>query len=71
MLTRCLLPEAGVYELDDQLILYLTHCNLSNQGRGLREGAEVEIINAHVLKMSTQIYKVTMYLCVCLYVCMY
>ena len=58
MITRCVLPEAGVYEIDGRLILYLTHCHLCNQGRGLREGAEVEIINAHFLKMSTQVYKV-------------
>ena len=59
MITRCLLPEAGVYELDDRIALYLTHVSLSNLGRGLREGAEVEISNAHVLKISTQLCKVT------------
>ena len=59
VITRCLLPEAGVYELDDRLTLYLTHSNLSNQGRGLRVGAEVEITDAHILKLSTPPYKVT------------
>ena len=58
MITDYLLPEAGVYELDDRLALYLTHSNLSNQGRGLRKGAEVEISNAHVLKISSPLYKV-------------
>ena len=47
-----------MYELDDRLILYLTHSNLSNQGRGLREGAMVEISNAHMLKIATPLYKV-------------
>ena len=59
MVTHCLLPEAGVYELDDRLTLYLTHSNLSNQGRGLREGAEVEISNAHVLRIANPFFKVT------------
>ena len=47
-----------MYELDDSLTLYLTHSNLSNQGRGLREGAEVEVTNAHMLRLSAQLYKV-------------
>ena len=47
-----------MYELDDSLTLYLTHSNLSNQGRGLREGAEVEVTNAHVLRLSDPLYKV-------------
>ena len=47
-----------MYELDDSLTLYLTHSNLSNQGRGLREGAEVEVTNAHILRLSDPLYKV-------------
>lgn len=61
MITQCLLPEAGVYELDDRLILYLTHTNLSNNGRGLREGAEIEVSNAHLLKITNPLWKVSLY----------
>ena len=58
VITRCILPEAGIYELDGRLALYLTHSNLSNQGRGFREGAEIEISNAHMLKIADPLYKV-------------
>lgn len=50
-----------MYELDDRLVLYLTHTNLSNNGRGLREGAEIEVSNTHILKISNPLWKVSLY----------
>lgn len=48
-----------MYELDDRLILYLAHTNLSNNGRGLREGAEIEVSNTHLLKITNPLWKVS------------
>ena len=59
IVTRCLLPEAGVYELDGGIALYLTHTGLSNLGRGLRVGAEVEVNSAHLLKIAAKECKVS------------
>ena len=58
-ITKCLLPEAGVYELDGRIILYLTHLCLCNLGRGLRSGNEVEVHHAHVLKITAPQWKVS------------
>ena len=70
IVTRCLLPEAGVYELDDGIALYLTHTGLSNLGRGLRVGAEVEVNSAHLLKIAAKQCKVSdskIFTSLCLY----
>ena len=48
-----------MYELDGGIALYLTHTGLSNLGRGLRVGAEVEVNSAHLLKIAAKQCKVS------------
>ena len=56
--TKCVLPEAGVYELDGRVRLYLTHSECLNMCRGMRCGAVVELHNVHVMKLSGTPWKV-------------
>ena len=56
--TKCVLPEAGVYELDDRVRLYLTHCECLDLCRGVRCGAVIELHNMHVMKLSGTPWKV-------------
>ena len=65
-LTSCILPEAGVYEIDGRIRLYLTHQSCLNLCRGLRVGATVELYNVHVLKVTAVSFKV--WLCLSLFV---
>ena len=57
-ITGCVLPEAGVYEMDSVFRLYLTHQSTHNHGRGLREGAVVTLHNVHVLRVDEPGHKV-------------
>ena len=56
--TRIVLPEFGLYELDDRIRLYLTHRECLDQCRGVRCGAMLELHNAHVMKISVPHLKV-------------
>ena len=56
--TKCVLPEAGVYELDDRVCLYLTHCECLDMCRGVRCGSVMELHNMHVMKLSGTPWKV-------------
>lgn len=47
--SRCILPEAGIYELEGGARLYLTHLLCPNLCRGIRQGALLELHNIHVM----------------------
>lgn len=48
-----MLPEAGLYKLDDSVLLYMVDHHCVNGGRGLRPGASVELYNVHAMKLSS------------------
>ena len=50
VVTRTVLAEAGVYELDGRILLYLTHCPSPSVSRGVRPGATLRLANVHVLR---------------------
>ncbi len=57
-MTSCVCPNAGVYELDGRVLLYLTLAICSNLGRGLRTGVRVQLHNVIVLRVKTKRFKV-------------
>ena len=64
ILTECLLPEAGLYKLDNSILLYMHDRSCLDGGCGLRRGALVELYNVHALKLPS-------HLLVCLPACLY
>ena len=56
--TKCILSDAGVYELDGRVRLYLTHCECLDMCRGVRCGSVMELHNMHVMKLSGTPWKV-------------
>lgn len=50
VITKCINPEAGVFELDSKIRLYISHQPSSNLGRGLRVGAHVTVHNVHLCR---------------------
>lgn len=61
VITKCLKPEAGIFELDNKIRLYICHQPSPNLGRGLRVGAHVTTHNVHLCKKG----KKTLGLCCC------
>ncbi|XP_078362482.1 CST complex subunit CTC1-like isoform X2 [Oculina patagonica] len=61
VITNCIKPEAGLFELDNKIRLYISHQPSPNLGRGLRVGAHVTIHNVHLCKKG----KKTLGLCCC------
>ncbi|KAM4749213.1 CST complex subunit CTC1 [Rhinophrynus dorsalis] len=48
VLTRVINARAGLYELDRKVTLCTAYLQLANGGRGLREGARLEVSDAHL-----------------------
>uniref|UniRef100_A0ABM0MAH3 CST complex subunit CTC1 n=1 Tax=Saccoglossus kowalevskii TaxID=10224 RepID=A0ABM0MAH3_SACKO len=61
-ITEVVNSEAGVYDLDSKVRLYIGYQPCPNQGRGMRVGVKVEILNAH-LKVYKMIPRIR--LCCC------
>ena len=55
ILTECVLPEAGLYRLDNSVLLYLHDRSCLDGGCGLRRGASVELYNVHALKLPSHL----------------
>ncbi|OCT59470.1 hypothetical protein XELAEV_18000892mg [Xenopus laevis] len=55
-LTRVLDPQAGLYELDGKVLLCTVYLQLLNGGRGLREGARVEVSDAHLQQSPSPLF---------------
>ena len=55
MITRFILPEAGIYELDSKVQLFLTHKPCMNLCRGLRVGATVQLDNVHPTTLTRKV----------------
>ena len=51
VLTECVLPGAGLYRLDNGVMLYITHRHSLDGGRGLRPGAMLELFNVHPMRL--------------------
>lgn len=58
MITNCVCPAAGVYELDGCVRLYLTHVRCGNLARGLRSGVTVQLDKVIVLRVTAAAFKV-------------
>ena len=56
VITKCVLPEAGIYELDSKVQLFLTHKPCLNLCRGLRVGATVQLDNIHPTKLTRKVH---------------
>ncbi|XP_053574261.1 CST complex subunit CTC1 isoform X2 [Bombina bombina] len=56
VLTKILDPCAGLYELDGELVLCTAYLQLPNRGRGLREGATVEVFDAHLQQSPSPLF---------------
>lgn len=59
VITACLYPAVGVYELDGRVRLYLTHTSSTHLCRGLRIGATLQLSNVFILRVTTGDFKVT------------
>ncbi|XP_068693359.1 CST complex subunit CTC1-like isoform X1 [Montipora foliosa] len=55
VVTKCVKPEAGVYELDGKIRLYVNHQPCSNLARGLRVGAELTVHNVHLCRKGKRV----------------
>ena len=55
VITKFVLPEAGIYELDGKVQLFLTHKPCLNLCRGLRVGATVQLDNIHPTKLTRKV----------------
>ncbi|KAM4677387.1 CST complex subunit CTC1 [Discoglossus pictus] len=56
VLTRVLDSRAGLYELDEKVVLCTAYLQLLNRGRGMREGAKVEVFDAHLQQSSSPLF---------------
>uniref|UniRef100_A0A6I8Q005 CST complex subunit CTC1 n=2 Tax=Xenopus tropicalis TaxID=8364 RepID=A0A6I8Q005_XENTR len=56
VLTRVVDPRAGLYELDGKVMLCTAYLQLLNGGRGLREGAGVEISDTHLQQSPSPLF---------------
>ncbi|XP_063305764.1 CST complex subunit CTC1 isoform X1 [Pelobates fuscus] len=65
VLTRVLDARAGLYELDRKVTLCIAYLQLLNGGRGLREGATVQISNVHLQQSPSPLFS-TLVLSCCL-----
>ena len=57
-ISRCILPEAGLYELEGGVRLHMTHLLCPNLCRGFRDGALLELHNVHVISRNLTHIKV-------------
>ncbi|XP_075062571.1 CST complex subunit CTC1 isoform X2 [Mixophyes fleayi] len=63
LLTRVLDARAGLYELDGAVVLCTAYTQLRNRGRGLREGAKVEVCDAHLQQSPSPLFPTLMLSC--------
>ncbi|XP_048583401.1 CST complex subunit CTC1 isoform X2 [Nematostella vectensis] len=55
VISRCVFPEAGVYELDGRIMLYIAHQPCTGFARGMRVGARVALYNFHLCKANKRV----------------
>ncbi|XP_069042845.1 CST complex subunit CTC1 isoform X2 [Lepisosteus oculatus] len=65
VISRVLIAEAGLYELDGEVGLCLAYQQVLNYGRGLRPGAEVKLSHVHFMYRPSPHFPPTL-LCCCL-----
>ncbi|KAM5171766.1 CST complex subunit CTC1 [Mantella aurantiaca] len=65
VVTRVRDAGAGLYELDGSVVLCTAYTQLHNEGRGLREGARVEVCDAHLQQSPSPLFP-TIVLSTCL-----
>ncbi|MBN3312704.1 CTC1 protein, partial [Atractosteus spatula] len=65
VISRVLIAEAGLYELDGEVGLCLAYQQVLNYGRGLRPGAEVKLSHVHFMYHPSPHFPPTL-LCCCL-----
>lgn len=66
-ITDVLVPEAGLYELDHTVRLYMCDITHAYQGEGLRVGVIISLSNVHVLNISNSKWKsLSGFYCCCL-----
>lgn len=65
VVTRVRDANAGLYELDGVVVLCTAYTQLHNGGRGLREGARVEVCNVHLQQSPSPLFP-TIVLSTCL-----
>ncbi|XP_072255465.1 CST complex subunit CTC1 [Pyxicephalus adspersus] len=58
VVTRVRDANAGLYELDGAVVLCTAFTQLQNRGRGLREGARVEVCDAHLQQSPYSLFPV-------------
>lgn len=51
VLSECISPDAGLYQLDGGILLYMTDKHCIDGGRGLRPGASLQLHEVHAMKL--------------------
>ena len=52
VLTECISPDAGLYQLDGGIMLYMTDRHCIDGCRGFRPGASLQLHKVHAMKLT-------------------